>query len=42
MSELKIKSSEFFLDVLKRMQSVWATFTLPRHAVNLISTLPTR
>ncbi len=39
MSESKIKSSEFSLDALKGMQSVRTTFTLPRHAINLISTV---
>nr|WP_320190971.1 hypothetical protein [uncultured Desulfobacter sp.] len=39
MSESKIKPNEFSLDALKGMQSVRATFTLPRHAINLISTV---
>lgn len=39
MSESKKKSGEFSLDALKGMQSVRATFTLPRHAINLISTV---
>ena len=39
MSESKIKTNDFSLDSLKGMQSVRATFTLPRHAINLISTV---
>ncbi|NDY72754.1 hypothetical protein DO021_00680 [Desulfobacter hydrogenophilus] len=39
MSESKIKPNDFSLDSLKGMQSVRATFTLPRHAINLISTV---
>ena len=39
MSESKRKPDDFSLDSLKGMQSVRATFTLPRHAINLISTV---
>lgn len=39
MSESKRKPNDFSLDSLKGMQSVRATFTLPRHAINLISTV---
>ena len=39
MSESKSKTAEFSLDALKGMQSVRATFTLPGHAINLISTV---
>jgi len=41
MNESKIKPKGFSLDALKGMQSVRATFTLPRHAINLISTVAT-
>nr|WP_321402629.1 hypothetical protein [uncultured Desulfobacter sp.] len=39
MSGSKRKPNDFSLDSLKGMQSVRATFTLPRHAINLISTV---
>lgn len=39
MSESNKKQNEFCLDALKGMQSVRATFTLPGHAINLISTV---
>jgi len=39
MSESKIKQNDFSLDALKGMQSVRATFTLPRHAIKLIRTV---
>lgn len=39
MSESKVTPNDFSLDALKGMQSVRATFTLPRHAINLISTV---
>nr|WP_319396095.1 hypothetical protein [uncultured Desulfobacter sp.] len=39
MSESKRKPNDFSLDSLKGMQSVRATFTLPRYAINLISTV---
>ena len=39
MNESKIRQKDFSLDVLKGMQSVRATFTLPKYAINLISTI---
>ena len=39
MNESKIRQKDFSLDALKGMQSVRATFTLPKHAINLISTI---
>lgn len=39
MNESKIRQKDFSLDALKGMQSVRATFTLPKHAINLISTV---
>ena len=37
MNESKLKNSDFSLDALKGMQSVRATFTLPKHTINLLS-----
>lgn len=37
MNESKPENSNFSLDVLKGMQSVRATFTLPKHTINLLS-----
>ena len=39
MNESKIRQKDFSLNALKGMQSVRATFTLPKHAINLISTI---
>lgn len=39
MNESKIRQKDFSLDALKGMQSVRATFTLPKYAINLISTV---
>ena len=39
MNESKRRQKDFSLNALKGMQSVRATFTLPKHAINLISTI---
>ena len=37
MNESKSKKTNFSFDTLKGMQSVRATFTLPKHTINLLS-----
>ena len=39
MNESKVKTANYSLNTLKGMQSVRATFTLPKYAINLLSTV---